>query len=278
LKQSFSEIRDPRVDPESRESKCSLGPLGSSGQIRPQSTSRTTALLLLPFGLGSAGYDIAVMPRVYEVTTSIEVAATPQTVWRHVISYADMPEPTDWALRTGLGYPRRVRLAGTGVGAIRYCDFSTGSFVEPITIWEPGKRLEFDVVQSAPPMKEWSPYGEIHPAHLDGYFVSKRGRFVLTPLTNGHTRIEGTSWYQHGLKPGPYWRWWSDAIIHRIHRRVLNHIKDLSEEHIPGPTSRAPRTRMTWRPRSTNGWSQRRAANCWGVSPLNSLNSAIQCD
>jgi hypothetical protein len=78
-------------------------------------------------------------------------------------------------------------------------------------------------------MKEWSPYGEIHPAHLDGYFVSKRGRFVLTPLTNGHTRIEGTSWYQHGLKPGPYWRWWSDAIIHRIHRRVLNHIKDLSE-------------------------------------------------
>ena len=210
-------------------------PLGMVGSClsfharNARSRSRTTALLLLPFGLGSAGYDIAVMPRVYEVTTSIEVAATPQTVWRHVISYADMPEPTDWALRTGLGYPRRVRLVGAGVGAIRYCDFSTGSFVEPITIWEPGKRLEFDVVQSAPPMKEWSPYGEIHPAHLHGYFVSKRGRFVLTPLANGHTRIEGTSWYQHGLEPGPYWRWWSDAIVHRIHRRILNHIKDLSE-------------------------------------------------
>jgi hypothetical protein len=209
-----------------------LGMLGSCLSFRAQNTRsgrRSTALLLLPFGLGSAGYDIAVSPRVYEVTTSIEVAATPQTVWRHVISYADMPEPTDWVLRTGLGYPRRVRLVGAGVGAIRYCDFSTGSFVEPITTWEPGRRLEFDVVESAPSMKEWSPYGEIHPAHLQGYFVSKRGRFVLTPLTNGHTRIEGTSWYQHGLEPGPYWRWWSDAIVHRVHWRILNHIKDLSE-------------------------------------------------
>ncbi len=209
-----------------------LGMLGSCLSFfarNRQSARRTTALLLLPFGLGSAGYDVAVAPRAYEVTTSIEVAATPQTVWRHVISYTDLPEPTDWALRTGLGYPSRVRLVGAGVGAIRYCDFSTGSFVEPITIWEPGKRLEFDVVESAPPMKEWSPYGEIHPAHLHGYFVSKKGRFVLTSLTNGHTLVEGTSWYQHGLEPGPYWRWWSDAIIHRIHRRILNHIKDLSE-------------------------------------------------
>jgi hypothetical protein len=194
-----------------------------------RSAGRTTALLLLPFGLGSAGYDFAVAPRVYEVTTSIEIAATPQTVWRHVISYTDLPEPSDWALRTGLGYPRRVRLVGAGVGAIRYCDFSTGSFVEPVTVWEPGKRLEFDVVESPPPMKEWSPYGEIHPAHLHDYFVSKRGRFVLTSLTNGHTRVEGTSWYQHGLEPGLYWRWWSDAIIHRVHRRILNHIKNLSE-------------------------------------------------
>ncbi len=150
-------------------------------------------------------------------------------MWGHVIGYADMPEPADWVFRSGIGYPRRVRLEGAGVGAVRYCDFSTGSFVEPITVWEPGSRLEFDVVESAPPMQEWSPYGDIHPAHLHGYFVSKRGRFVLTALRNGGTLVEGTSWYQHGLAPGPYWRWWSDAIVHRIHRRVLAHIKHLSE-------------------------------------------------
>ena len=69
----------------------------------------------------------------------------------------------------------------------------------------------------------------LHPSHLHGYLVSKKGRFVLTELPNGHTLVEGTSWYQHGLEPGPYWRWWSDAIVHRIHQRVLSHIKHLSE-------------------------------------------------
>lgn len=209
-----------------------LGMLGSalSFTLRTaRASAHSSILLLLPLGLGSTGYDATVAPTVYEVTTSVDIAAGPMTVWQHVIAYADMPESRDWVFRTGIGYPRRVRLEGAGIGATRYCDFSTGSFVEPITIWEPGRRLEFDVVESAAPMKEWSPYGEIHPTHLHGYFVSKRGRFVLTALPNGHTRVEGTSWYQHGLEPGPYWRWWTDAIVHRIHRRVLDHIKHLSE-------------------------------------------------
>jgi hypothetical protein len=30
--------------------------------------------------------------------------------------------------------------------------------------------------------------------------------------------------------PAPYWNVWSDYIIHRIHRRVLEHIKKLAEE------------------------------------------------
>jgi hypothetical protein len=191
--------------------------------------SHVAAVLFLPLGLGSAGYDARVAPALYDVTTSVEVAASPQAVWRHVISYAKMPEPTDWVFATGIGYPRQVWMDGTGVGATRYCDFSTGSFVEPITVWEPGNRLEFDVIESAAPMKEWSPYGTIEPVHLHGYFVSRKGRFVLTTLANGHTLVEGTSWYQHHLEPGQYWRWWSDAIIHRIHRRVLTHIKTLSE-------------------------------------------------
>jgi hypothetical protein len=209
-----------------------LGMAGSWLSFKLRSTrggGRTMAMLLLPVGAGSAGYDVAAVPREYQVTTSIEIAATPDTVWRHVIAYSDLPQPTDWVLRTGIGYPTRVRLQGEGVGATRYCDFSTGSFVEPITVWEPGKRLEFDVVESASPMKEWSPYGEIHPRHLHGYFVSRRGRFVLKALPSGHTLVEGTSWYEHGLEPGPYWRWWTDAVVHRIHRQVLGHIKQLSE-------------------------------------------------
>jgi len=41
--------------------------------------------------------------------------------------------------------------------------------------------------------------------------------------------LEGTTWYYHNIKPAAYWQLWSDYIIHKIHVRVLNHIKFNSE-------------------------------------------------
>jgi hypothetical protein len=101
--------------------------------------------------------------------------------------------------------------------------------VEPIDIWDEPRLLRFQVTENPPPMREWSPYSEIHPKHLHGYMSSKQGQFRLTPLGGGRTLVEGTSWYQHGLWPSQYWRLWSDAIIHRVHMRVLQHIKVLAE-------------------------------------------------
>jgi hypothetical protein len=64
--------------------------------------------------------------------TAITINAPPEQVWKHVLSFSDLPEPTEWYFRTGLAYPIRARIEGTGPGAIRYCEFSTGPFVEPI--------------------------------------------------------------------------------------------------------------------------------------------------
>jgi hypothetical protein len=49
-------------------------------------------------------------------------------------------------------------------------------------------------------------------------------------LPDGKTLLEGTTWYQNRFWPAVYWHFWSDYIIHRIHQRVLVHIKTLSEE------------------------------------------------
>ena len=38
--------------------------------------------------------------------------------------------------RAGLAYPMRARIEGSGPGAVRYCEFSTGPFVEPIVTWD----------------------------------------------------------------------------------------------------------------------------------------------
>jgi hypothetical protein len=79
-------------------------------------------------------------------------------------------------------------------------------------------------------MEEWTPYPHIDPPHLHGFMVSNGGQFLLMPLPNGGTRLEGTTWYRHGLWPATYWKAWSDTIIHRIHMRVLTHIRDEAEK------------------------------------------------
>jgi len=120
-----------------------------------------------------------------------------------------------------------------GPGAERHCVFSTGAFVEPIEIWDEPRQLKFSVTSNPAPMQEWTPYSHIDPPHLQGFLVSNGGQFLLTPLPNGATRVEGTTWYRHGLWPTAYWRIWSDAIIHRIHMRVLKHIRDEAENNAP---------------------------------------------
>ena len=164
-----------------------------------------------------------------EVQTAIEVDAPPEVVWNHVVSFPDLPDPEEWYFRTGLAYPKRATIDGSGPGATRYCEFSTGAFVEPIEEWSEPRLLRFRVSDNPAPMREWSPVANVQPRHLHGYLLARKGQFRLTPLGSHRTLLEGTTWYQHGLWPAGYWRWWSDAVIHRIHQRVLAHIKKLSE-------------------------------------------------
>jgi Polyketide cyclase / dehydrase and lipid transport len=191
--------------------------------------SGTAILAILPFGVGAFGFDRTAKPDVFEVRSSIEIAAPPERVWKHVVTFSELPPPDEWYFKAGVAYPMRARIEGTGPGAVRYCEFSTGPFVEPIQVWDEPHVLRFAVTHNPAPMNELSPYANVVPRHLHGYLISKQGQFLLTPLPNGHTLLEGTTWYQHGLWPEMYWTVWSQAIIHRIHMRVLNHIKNLSE-------------------------------------------------
>jgi hypothetical protein len=212
-----------------------LGALGGWLAYRSDSSRQATrggAAILLLLTPATFSWDTHAHPPVFEVRSAITIAAPPEQVWKHVIAFPDLPEPRDWFFRAGVAYPQRARIEGSGIGAIRYCEFSTGPFVEPIEVWNEPSLLRFRVTQSPPPMREWSPYARLSPRHLHGYLISKQGQFKLTRLAGNRTLLEGTSWYQHGLWPAEYWRWWSDAIIHRIHLRVLNHIRILSEQDV----------------------------------------------
>jgi uncharacterized membrane protein YhaH (DUF805 family) len=185
-------------------------------------------VVLLPLG---ATLDATRPPTALrEVRSSVVIAAPPNVVWRNVIAFPPLPEPSELVFRAGIAYPKRAEIRGDGVGAVRYCVFSTGAFVEPITRWEPGRRLSFDVSEQPRPLHEWSPYANVAPPHLDGYFRSRRGEFRLVALPNGRTRLEGSTWYEMRLEPAAYWALFGDAFIGRIHRRVLDHIARNAED------------------------------------------------
>lgn len=186
-----------------------------------------SCLIVLPL---LAGIEPHVIDKPeYLAMTQVEIDASPATVWQQVIAFPPIVTPEPWYFRWGVASPREATIQGEGVGATRYCKFTTGEFVEPITVWDEPRRLAFDVTEQPHPMFELSPYRHLHPPHLEGAFRSTRGEFLLVELPDGRTRLEGRTWYQIDMGPQTYWKWWTDGIVHRIHLRVLEHIKQVSE-------------------------------------------------
>lgn len=180
-------------------------------------------VLLFP-GFVAFDYTSRSAPPVRSVTTSVVVHAPISKVWDTVIAFPKIAEPLSGIFCFGIAYPIEARIEGAGVGAVRHCVFSTGSFVEPITRWDAPGLLAFDVSSSPPPMKELSPYEQVNAPHLHGHMVSNHGQFRLVQQGD-NVMLEGTTWYTHTLAPQWYWGPISDYMIHRIHERVLNHIK-----------------------------------------------------
>ncbi len=163
------------------------------------------------------------------VTTSVIIDRPKQDVWNQLVTFNDIAPPTDMLFNAGIAYPVRAVIEGTGVGSVRRCQFSTGDFIEPITVWDEPKLLRFSVDKMPPPLVELSIYNDLKLPHLEDYFVSERGQFKLTSINEHQTILEGTTWYRHKIWPRLYWQLWSDYILHQIHYQVLNHIKRNAE-------------------------------------------------
>jgi hypothetical protein len=197
-------------------------------QGRRRNPGTFALVLALPVLMAAEARD-PTAARVRAVRTSVVVDAPPERVWREVIAFAELPPPEELVFRAGIAHPVRAEIQGEGVGGVRRCVFSTGAFVEPITVWDAPRELAFDVVAQPPVLRELSPWGHIDAPHIEGFLVSHRGRFLLEPLPGGRTRLEGTTWYSHRIEPQAYWSLWSDPLIGAIHTRVLEHVRARAE-------------------------------------------------
>jgi Polyketide cyclase / dehydrase and lipid transport len=166
-------------------------------------------------------------PEQFTVQTSIEIAAPPEKVWPLVVEFPLITEPPSAALfRAGVAYPLETKISGSGVGVTRECIFTTGTAEEVVDIWDQPHRLHFNVLKQPALMHESSWVPDLQTEHIKSEYVrSRAGQFDLIALPNGHTLLQGTSWYELKYWPSSYWRLWTDAIVHRIHTRVLEHIK-----------------------------------------------------
>ncbi len=174
--------------------------------------------LFLPCLLGFESSNKSA-PTVHKVVSTVEINAPIETVWQTVVAFPQIETAPEGILRLGFAYPINAKIDGAGVGAIRYCNFNTGAFVEPITIWQAPNLLAFDVKEQPAPMIEASPHEHLQAAHL-GYIKSRRGQFQLYER-GGKTVVEGTTFYTHDIAPDFYWNIFSDRIIHQIHLREV---------------------------------------------------------
>jgi uncharacterized membrane protein YhaH (DUF805 family) len=203
--------------------------LGRALAQGPRPLQPTASLLVAWPLLAAVPWDTAERFPERVVLSSVDIDAPPEHVWPHVIAFPPLPPASEWLMKSGVACPLRATIEGQGVGAVRYCEFTTGPFVEPITAWDPPYRLAFDVASQPPSMREWSPYEVVHAPHLHGGLQSLRGAFQLTRLAGDRTRLEGRTWYRLKMSPNVYWAWYADYAIGVIHHRVLSFIRTLSE-------------------------------------------------
>jgi hypothetical protein len=165
-----------------------------------------------------------------------EIAATPDEVWTTIVRLSDIEQPDDLFFRVGAACPRATRIVAARNGGLRVCTMSTGTLVERIDRWEPGRRLAWRALSTPPPMKELNPFHDTDPPHLHGFYRNTRGEFAIEALPNGRTRLTRRMWYAVDLYPAAYWRLWCDFGASRIHHLVLGHVRFETEKRRRGET------------------------------------------
>jgi len=165
----------------------------------------------------------------FDTSTTIEVRASADAVWRSLVRMDFSDAPVALPFRLGVAYAVRGELTGEGVGAIRLGEFSTGIAREQVTEWVPGRKLAFVVLDDVPAMRELSPYTHVHAPHVVGYFRTSHTSFELVPRADGGTDLIERTSHALRLEPVYYWLPLARWVVAENNARVLAQIKRRAE-------------------------------------------------
>jgi uncharacterized membrane protein YhaH (DUF805 family) len=165
----------------------------------------------------------------FETYQTVEIDASPEAIWRAIVTMDTIDEPLALPFRLGVAHPLRGEVLSEGVGAIRRGEFSTGIAIERVTEWIPNRKLAFVVLNEVPAMRELSPYRHVHAPHVIGYFRTTLTSFELVPGPNGRTNIVERTSHELRLEPVLYWLPMARWVVTQNNARVLAHIRHQAE-------------------------------------------------
>jgi hypothetical protein len=209
-----------------------LGAMATGGALRGYHT-RLFSSVLIAFPLIALPLDNqSVYPaRTETVTTTVEIAAPPQAVWRNLVEVrAIRARELVWTFTqdvAGVPKPMDARLSGRGAGAIRYVTWGRGiHFEERVTRWVENRDLawNFHFDDASIPraieghVKLNSPYLKV----LDG-------SYHLDALANGHTSVTLRTRYWMRTPLNSYAAWWGRIFVDDFHANVLHVIRERAE-------------------------------------------------
>src|SRR6478736_4238592 len=98
--------------------------------INDSRRAMTTNLFIIPIlTIPCAGFiehgNNLTPPRM-NVVTEIIINAPKQEIWNELVAFGQIDPPTELLFKTGIAYPIHAQIEGTGVGAVRRCNFTTG--------------------------------------------------------------------------------------------------------------------------------------------------------
>jgi hypothetical protein len=206
---------------------------GAAGAFCARRSGKTplVCVALLPFVAAPAEQWVGPGREIREVETSIMIRATPATVWRQIERVGPIrPEEQRFSWSQKIGFPRPIEatLLGEGRGAVRHATFAGGVlFVETVTVWEPERRLAFDIradTVNIPPRTL-----DEHVTIGGPYFDTLQGQYRIEAMDVGRTLLHLSSRHRLSTTFNFYAHFWTDAVMRDIQENILYVIRNRCE-------------------------------------------------
>lgn len=198
-------------------------------QRHPKATKFVLLFIIIsPFVTSPVEAQFAKPRSITTTHTTIDIAASPETVWDEIKSVPAITESEqrpNWLHWLGMPRPIAATLSHEGVGGVRDATFENGlRFNETVTDWVENERISFTIVESSqlllPPPLDL----------IDGEnFDVLDGTYVIEPLADGNVRLHLTSHHFLGTRFNRYGAWWTDVVMRNLQDYILVIIKARAE-------------------------------------------------